>query len=64
MDFYKSIQDLKYYFKKFIEKVPSFGKSFICLDDKVNKELIRELKNQNFANCSILPQKPNYLLHL
>ena len=48
MDFYKSIQDLKYYFKKFIEKVPSFGKSFICLDDKVNKELIKELKNQNF----------------
>ena len=48
MDFYKSMQDLKYYFKKFIEKVPSFGKSFICLDDKVNKELIRELKNQNF----------------
>ena len=48
MDFYKSMQDLKYYFKKFIEKVPSFGKSFICLDDKVNKELIKELKNQNF----------------
>ena len=48
MDFYKSMQDLKYYFKKFIEKVPSFGKSFICLDDKVNKELITELKNQNF----------------
>ena len=48
MDFYKSMQDLKYYFKKFIEKVPSFGKSFICLDDIVNKELIKELKNQNF----------------
>ena len=48
MDFYKSIKDLKYYFKKFIEKVPSFGKSFICLDDKINKELIKELKNQNF----------------
>ena len=48
MDFYKSMKDLKYYFKKFIEKVPSFGKSFICLDDKINKELIKELKNQNF----------------
>ncbi len=47
MDFYKSMKDLKYYFKKFIEKVPSFGKSFICLDDKINKELIKELKNQN-----------------
>ncbi len=48
MDFYKSMKDLKNYFKKFIEKVPSFGKSFICLDDKINKELIKELKNQNF----------------
>jgi len=48
MDFYKSMQDLKNYFKKFIEKVPSFGKSFICLDDIVNKELIKELKNRNF----------------
>ena len=48
MDFYKSMKDLKLYFKKFIEKVPSFGKSFICLDDKINKELIKELKNQNF----------------
>ena len=47
MDFYKSMKDLKYYFKKFIEKVPSFGKSFICLDDKNNKKLIKELKNQN-----------------
>ena len=48
MDFYKSMRDLKHYFEKFIEKVPSFGKSFICLDDKINKELIKELKNQNF----------------
>ena len=47
MDFYKSMKDLKYYFKKFIEKVPSFGKSFICLDDKINKELIKELNREN-----------------
>ena len=44
MDFYKSMNDLKKYFKQFIEKVPSFGKSFICLDDKINKELIKEIK--------------------
>tara|TARA_B100000963_G_scaffold360802_1_gene393192 strand:+ start:12315 stop:13709 length:1395 start_codon:yes stop_codon:yes gene_type:complete len=48
MDFYTSMNDLKHYFKKFIKKVPSFGKSFICLDDKINKEIIKELKNQNF----------------
>ena len=39
MDFYKSMDDLKNYFIEFIEKVPSFGKSFICIDDKVNNDL-------------------------
>ena len=47
MDFYKSIDDLKNYFVQFIEKVPSFGKSFICIDDKINNDLLKKLKNQN-----------------
>ena len=48
MDYYKSIKDLKSYFRQFINKVPSFGKTFICIDDKINNELIREIKNKNF----------------
>jgi UDP-N-acetylmuramate--alanine ligase len=48
MDFYKSMDDLKNYFIQFIEKVPSFGKSFICSDDKINNVLIKRLKSQNF----------------
>ena len=48
MDFYKSIEELKSYFVKFIEKVPSFGKSFICLDDEINHDLVKKLKNKNF----------------
>ncbi len=48
MDFYKSMEDLKKYFVQFIDKVPSFGKSFICLDDKVNIEIVKKLKNRNF----------------
>ena len=48
MDFYKSIDDLKNYFFNFINKVPSFGKVFICLDDKINRDLVKKLKNQNF----------------
>jgi UDP-N-acetylmuramate--alanine ligase len=48
MDFYKSMKDLKEYFVEFINKVPSFGKSFICTDDKVNNEIIRSIKNKNF----------------
>jgi len=48
MDFYQSMDELKNYFIKFIDKVPSFGKSFICLDDKINHEIIKKLKGQNF----------------
>ena len=48
MDFYKSIDDLKNYFLDFIKKTPSFGKSFICIDDKINRELIKKIKNKNF----------------
>ena len=48
MDYYKSMNDLNNHFVKFIKKVPTFGKSFICLDDKNNKKLISNLKNKNF----------------
>ena len=48
MDYYKNVNNLKEIFIKFIEKTPSFGKSFICLDDKNNKEIIKVLKIKNF----------------
>ncbi len=48
MDFYKSIDDLKKYFIEFINKTPSFGKAFICIDDKTNNELLKKIKNKNF----------------
>ena len=44
MDFYQSMDQLKQYFVNFINNVPSFGKVFICLDDRVNYELIKKLK--------------------
>ncbi len=47
MDFYKSMDDLKNYFTEFVDKVPSFGKSFICIDDPINKNLIKKIKNKN-----------------
>ena len=48
MDYYKNMYSLKELFIKFIEKTPSFGKSFICLDDKNNKEIIKKIKIKNF----------------
>ena len=67
MDFYKSMNDLKNYFINFVNKVPSIGKSFICLDDKINKEIIKKLKNKNYytygfhrnSNFKILNVKRN-----
>jgi len=61
MDFYKTTDDLKKYFKEFIGKVPSFGKSFICIDDKINNELVKNLKAQNFYTYGINPQS-NFLI--
>ena len=48
MDYYKSIENLKKLFLDFIKKVPSFGKSFICIDDKINNEIIKKIENKNF----------------
>ena len=48
MDYYKSMSDLKNLFISFINKVPSFGKSFICIDDKNNAELLKKIKIKNY----------------
>jgi UDP-N-acetylmuramate--alanine ligase len=48
MDYYNSMSDLKNLFIEFINKVPSFGKSFICIDDKNNHDLLRKIKIKNF----------------
>ena len=48
MDFYKSMNELKNLFVKFINKVPSFGKSFICIDNKNILELQKNLKIKNY----------------
>ena len=61
MDFYPSMEDLKNYFIQFIEKVPSFGKSFICLDDKINNEIINKLKSHNFYTYGT-STKSNFLI--
>ena len=61
MDYYKSMEDLKRYFIEFIEKVPSFGKSFICIDDKINNDLIKKLKSQNIYTYGV-NKKSNFLI--
>ena len=47
MDYYKSLDDLKKHFIKFMKNVPSFGKTFICIDDKNNRKIYRSIKIKN-----------------
>jgi len=48
LDFYKNINNLKKSFIKFMEKIPSVGKGFICYDDQNFKNIIKKIKNKNF----------------
>ena len=56
MDYYKSMDDLKNLFISFINKVPSFGKSFICIDDKNNAELLKKIKIKNYYTYGTNPK--------
>ena len=53
LDFYKSLDNLKKNFINFIENTPSFGKSFICLDDKNNRNIIKKLKTKNYNTYGV-----------
>ena len=48
LDFYKSFERLKKSFSTFIEKTPTFGKSFVCIDNNNLKKLISNCKTKNF----------------
>ena len=64
MDFYKSMSDLKNLFLKFINKVPSFGKSFICIDDKNNLELTKKIKIKNYYTYGTNPKSQFYIKNI
>ena len=48
MDYYKSMNKLLNLFAEYTDRVPSFGKSFICVDDKNNLKLIKSIKFKNY----------------
>ncbi len=66
LDFYKNFNNLKKSFIKFINKTPSIGKSFVCIDDLEVRKIISKISKKNFltygfskiANFRIL--KPIY----
>ena len=48
MDYYKNLNNLKNKFVLFINKTPSFGKSFLCIDDKNIKNIIKKINHKNY----------------
>ena len=48
LDFYKNLKNLKKSFLKFIEKIPSVGKGFICSDNQNLIDILKKSKNKNF----------------
>ncbi len=64
MNFYDSMDDLKNLFIKFINKVPSFGKSFICIDDKNNNELLKNIKIKNYYTYGTNPKSQFYIKNI
>ncbi len=64
MDYYKSMNDLKNLFINFINKVPSFGKSFICIDDKNNAKLLNKIKVKNYYTYGSNPKSQFYIKNI
>ena len=59
LDFYKNFENLKKSFKNFINKTPTLGKSFVCLDNRELKKLVLSIKNKNYLTYGF-NKKANY----
>ena len=53
LDYYKSLKNLKKNFLYFLEKTPSLGKAFICIDDVNNLEVLNRVKNKNYYTYGV-----------
>ena len=56
IDFYKSFENLKKSFIKFLNKTPGIGKSFICIDDRELKKIISKINKKNFLTYGFSKQ--------
>ncbi len=53
LDYYKSLKNLKKNFSEFLEKTPSLGKSFVCIDDENTRDVLKKIKNKNFYTYGV-----------
>ena len=59
LDYYNNFEKLKKSFQIFIEKTPSFGKSFICMDNHNLKKILKKTKHSNYLTYGF-DNKSNY----
>ena len=59
LDFYKNFKNLKKSFESFLNKTPTFGKSFLCTDNQELKKIAFKLKSRNFLTYGF-NKKANY----
>ena len=59
LDYYKTFNSLKKAFQIFVDKTPSFGKSFICIDSLETRNLLNYCKTKNFLTYGF-NKKSNY----
>tara|TARA_B100001996_G_scaffold290062_1_gene230250 strand:- start:2018 stop:3409 length:1392 start_codon:yes stop_codon:yes gene_type:complete len=62
LDYYKSLNVLKKNFIDFIEKTPSLGKTFVCIDDNHSREILKKIKKKNYYTYGI-NKKSNFRIY-
>ncbi len=62
MDYYKSKHNLIKSFENFINMLPFYGTSIVCIDDKNLKELVTKIKTRNIITYSRVNKKADVFI--
>ena len=63
LDFYKSKENLIKSFEKFINMLPFYGVSILCLDDKNLRSLSKKINSRNIVTYSIKSKKADVYIY-
>ena len=64
LDYYKNLENLKRNFIEFIDKTPSFGKTFLCLDDKNLKKILTKITKKNYYTYGLNKKSNFYIFNI
>jgi len=56
LDYYKSYEELKSAFKKFINNIPFYGLAIICIDNSNIQSIISEIEDKKIVTYGLSPQ--------